>query len=128
MDSELVAAKADHHPGIAGQGAALDSLQSSRPENREQLRCSAGGDVEFETQLCGIRVQPSPGNPILQRLKHFTGPATKFDASSDQSIVDTSISAGVMRMLFTDDGRPPRERFEIVPAVEMIVPFLVCSM
>ena len=33
-----------------------------------------------------------------------------------------------MRMLLTDDGRPPRVRFDTVPAVEMTVPFFVCSM
>jgi hypothetical protein len=42
--------------------------------------------------------------------------------------VETSILSGVMRMLFTDPGRPPRARFEMVPAVEMTVPFFVCSM
>ena len=31
-------------------------------------------------------------------------------------------------MLFTDDGRPPRDRLLIVPDVEMIVPRFVCSM
>jgi hypothetical protein len=33
-----------------------------------------------------------------------------------------------MSMTLTDEGLPPRERFEIVPAVEITVPFLVCSM
>jgi hypothetical protein len=42
--------------------------------------------------------------------------------------VDTSSSVGLIRIRFTDDGRPPRERFEIVPAVEITVPFFVCSM
>jgi hypothetical protein len=40
----------------------------------------------------------------------------------------TSIVSPVIVMRFTDDGRPPRERFDTVPAVEMTVPFLVCSM
>ena len=44
--------------------------------------------------------------------------------SLDQTSVDTSISSSVMRMLFTDDGRPPRDRSLIVPDVEMIVPRL----
>jgi hypothetical protein len=46
----------------------------------------------------------------------------------DQTSVETSIAFVVMRMLFTEPGRPPRALFEIVPAVEMTVPFLVCSM
>jgi len=36
------------------------------------------------------------------------------------------MSVAVMRMLFTDDGRPPRDRLLIVPDVETIVPRLVC--
>jgi hypothetical protein len=32
------------------------------------------------------------------------------------------------RITLTDDGRPPRERLEIVPAVEITVPLRVCSM
>jgi hypothetical protein len=35
--------------------------------------------------------------------------------------------SGVMRMLLTDEGRPPRMRFDTVPAVEMTVPLRVCS-
>jgi hypothetical protein len=30
-------------------------------------------------------------------------------------------------MTFTEEGRPPRDLFETVPAVEITVPFLVCS-
>jgi hypothetical protein len=33
-----------------------------------------------------------------------------------------------MSITLTEDGRPPRERFDIVPAVEITVPFRVCSM
>jgi hypothetical protein len=47
---------------------------------------------------------------------------------SDHTSVDISMSLAVMRMLLTDDGRPPRERLLIVPDVETIVPFFVCSM
>ena len=39
-----------------------------------------------------------------------------------------SMSVAVTRMLFTDDGRPPRERLLIVPDVDTTVPRLVCSM
>ena len=52
----------------------------------------------------------------------------KVRASADQMSVWTSMFFGVMRMLFTEDGRPPRPRLEIVLAVEIVVPFLVCSM
>jgi hypothetical protein len=31
-------------------------------------------------------------------------------------------------MTLTDDGRPPRDLLETVPAVEITVPFFVCSM
>lgn len=47
---------------------------------------------------------------------------------SDQMFVVTSICAGRIRITFTDDGLPPRERLDTVPAVEITVPFFVCSM
>jgi hypothetical protein len=31
-------------------------------------------------------------------------------------------------MTLTEDGRPPRDLFDTVPAVEITVPFRVCSM
>jgi hypothetical protein len=40
----------------------------------------------------------------------------------------TSIVSGPIAMTFTEEGRPPRDLFETVPAVEITVPFLVCSM
>jgi len=40
----------------------------------------------------------------------------------------TSIVWDLMSMTFTEEGRPPRDLLEIVPAVEITVPFLVCSM
>jgi hypothetical protein len=64
----------------------------------------------------------------FQREKHLAGPATKSRRSSDHTSVDTSMPVSVIRMLFTDDGRPPRERLLIVPDVDTIVPFFVCSM
>jgi hypothetical protein len=33
-----------------------------------------------------------------------------------------------MLITLTEEGLPPRERLEIVPAVEITVPFRVCSM
>jgi hypothetical protein len=42
--------------------------------------------------------------------------------------VVTSIVFSLIAITFTDDGRPPRDRFETVPAVEITVPFRVCSM
>ena len=63
-----------------------------------------------------------------QRAKHLTGPGVKPRTSADQTSVDTSMFSGVMLMLLTDDGRPPRIRLDTVPAVEITVPFLVCSM
>jgi hypothetical protein len=56
------------------------------------------------------------------------GPGTKPRSLADQTSVETSIAPFVMRMLFTDPGRPTRARLEIVPAVEMTVPFFVGSM
>src|SRR3954467_10129373 len=64
----------------------------------------------------------------LQRLKHLVGPGTKLLSADDHTSVDTSTCSGDSRMLFTDDGRPPRMRLDTVPAVEITVPFFVCSM
>ena len=47
--------------------------------------------------------------------------------SSDQMRVVTSIVSFPMLITLTEEGRPPRERLDTVPAVEMTVPFLVCS-
>ena len=55
-------------------------------------------------------------------------PETNPPEGAFQTSVDTSIFSDVMLMLLTDDGRPPRMRLDTVPAVEMTVPFFVCSM
>ena len=48
-------------------------------------------------------------------------------SADDQTCVTMRISAGVIVMTLRLDGRPPRDRFETVPAVEITVPFRVCS-
>ena len=111
---------------ISRQLASRDPLETERSEEREQLvRVARRRGVEVEGKLAWIG---PAGEERLQRAKHFTGPATKSRSSADQSMVETSMSASVILMLFTDDGRPPRDRLLIVPDVEMIVPRFVCSM
>ena len=82
-----------------------------------------GRRSEIERELNFPTVEESP-----QRSKHRCGPATNVRLSSDQILVITSIVVGPIVITLTDDGRPPRERLETVPAVEMTVPFRVCSM
>ena len=126
VDSKHVAAEADHDVSVPRQLTVRDSPQSQRPEQYEQVvRVARGRRVKFQRELS--RVGPTR-EERLQRAKHFTGPATKLRCSADQSIVDTSMSASVILMLLTDDGRPPLDRLLIVPDVEMIVPRFVCSM
>lgn len=63
-----------------------------------------------------------------QRSKQRCGPGTNVRLSSDQILVVTSIVFLPMLITFTDEGRPPRDRLDTVPAVEITVPFRVCSM
>jgi len=126
MHAKFVRAEADHDVAVARQLATRDPLEPQRAQEREQLvRVARLGRIEFQREL--PRIGPA-GEERFQRAKHFTGPATKSRCSADHSIVDTSMSASVILMLFTDDGRPPRDRLLIVPDVEMIVPRFVCSM
>ena len=78
-------------------------------------------EIEYKLYLAA-------GEKLSQRSKQRCGPATKVLLSSDQIRVVTSIVFSVMLMTFTDDGLPPRDRLDTVPAVEITVPFLVCSM
>src|SRR4051812_16078561 len=119
-------AEAHHHVPVAREPAALDVPEPEGAQVREQIVRVAQRTIERQCELCGIGA--AAPDEALQRGKHFAGPATKFRTPLCQMSVDTSTSCGVMRMLFTEEGRPPRDRFETVPAVEMIVPFLVCSM
>lgn len=105
----------------------LDAPEAAGSQYRKEIFGRPRRDIKRQTELRGIRMDCPTCEPVPYLLKHCTGPATKFAASSDQTRVDTSISVGMMLMLFTDDGRPPRERSEMVPAVEMIVPLFVCS-
>ena len=126
VHAQLAAAEADHHVAVARQSTALDA---SEPELLQELEevigVSRWGDVERELELRWIAIAAEEPS---QRAKHLTGPETKPLAAAFQTSVDTSIFSCVMLMLLTDDGRPPRIRLETVPAVEITVPFLVCSM
>jgi hypothetical protein len=127
VDAKMRSAKADHHVPVARQLAASNARESERFETGQQLIGISRGSRRLELERELASVLPA-AQQRLQRAKHFAGPATKSCCSVDQSSVDTSISESVILMLLTDDGRPPRERLLIVPAVETIVPRLVCSM
>ena len=125
--AQLAAAEAHHHVAIAREPASFDSREAQAPQANEQfIRVARRNGVGVERQH-ELRLVPATEHR-LQRAKHFTGPATNVDSLADQTSVDTSISVALIRMLFTDEGRPPRERLLIVPDVEMIVPRFVCSM
>jgi len=126
MHAHLVPAEAHHHVAVMRQPARRDALETERSETREQFVRVSRRTVEVQREL--RRLHAPAIQDRLQRAKHFTGPATKSRSGSDHSSVDTSMSFSVIRMLFTDDGRPPRDRLLIVPEVEMIVPRFVCSM
>lgn len=133
MHAHLGSVEADHHTGVFRELQLRDGLQPAAAKQLEeagfsQLLLCVWRDVQIPRPARDDSVEQSELHPLLQRLKHRAGPATKFFSFSAQMSVDTSISVGVMRMRLTDDGRPPRDRFEMVPAVETTVPRLVCSM
>ena len=125
VHAQFVSAKADHHVAIPCQPASRNSLHSEHAQAAQEFIGVAWRRLQIERELRRIAAAPENGS---QRAKHFTGPAMKSRFSFDQRSVDTSISLSVMRMLFTEDGRPPRDRLLIVPAVDTIVPRFVCSM
>src|SRR5262245_35699861 len=118
MHPELGAAETHHHVAILREAAARDSLEAECAQMLEQLVgvCGSACSIQLECELPRIGTLASPAPKRLQREKHFTGPETKSRRSSDHTMVDTSISFSSMRMLFTELGRPPRERLLIVPA------------
>ena len=127
VHAKTLALKAHHHVSVSREAAIVDSPQSQRSKSDEQLDGVAWrrGRREIERELRRIAAARENRG---QRAKHFTGPAMNVRSSFDHTNVDTSMSCSLMRMLLTDDGRPPRDRLLIVPDVEMIVPRFVCSM
>src|SRR5207248_2924117 len=107
VHAELTAAEADHHVAVAREPTSVNALEADGTQAGEQLVGGAWRRVKRKGQLRDI---VSLGEDRRQRAKHFTGPGMKFCSSFDQRSVETSMSVSVMRMLFTDDGRPPRDR------------------
>ena len=125
MDAQLTPAEADDDGAIAREPTGIEALQSERAEAGEQLGRRPGWRGELEDELGGVWTVAE--EEVAQRAKHCDAPATKVRILSDHTDVETSIVVGDRVMTFTDDGRPPRERLDTVPAVEMTVPFFVCS-
>ena len=126
VHAQLLAAEAHHDVAIAREPAPAQARQSETAQQGEQLvGVLRRGVSQNELQLRGIA---TAAQQVGQRAKHLTGPDTKPPLAAFQTSVDTSMFSCVMLMLFTDEGRPPRIRFDTVPAVEITVPFLVCSM
>ena len=126
VHAQLVAAEAHHHVAVAREPAPAQPAQSEPAQQREQLvGVPWRGVRQAELQLRRVATAAQQSG---QRAKHLTGPDTKPPLAAFQTSVDTSMFSGVMLMLLTDDGRPPRIRLDTVPAVEITVPFFVCSM
>ena len=124
--AQLGAGVAHHHGPVARQAHARDALQAELSKaGKELVGVARFTAIESQLDLCCI---DASAKETRQRLKHFVGPGTKSLSDCDHSRVATSILSSESRMLFTDEGLPPRMRFETVPAVEMTVPFFVCSM
>jgi len=126
VHAQLLPAEAHHHVAIAREPAPAQPGQSEPAQQREQLvSVLRRGVSQYELQLRGVAATAQQAG---QRAKHLTGPDTKPPLAAFQTSVDTSMFSDVMLMLLTDEGRPPRIRFDTVPAVEITVPFFVCSM
>ena len=113
--------------GCASVGSARSARARARagaPAARRRRAARPALEPELELR----RIVAPTAKESRQRAKHLAGPDTKPPEAAFQTSVDTSIFSGVMLMLLTDDGRPPRMRLDIVPAVEITVPFFVCSM
>ena len=107
----------------------MNTGEPERAQSGEQLIGRIGRERRGTRNMVQLQIELGrPTEQTLQRAKHFDGPGTKPRSSADQTSVETSIVSVVIRMLLTEPGRPPRALFEIVPDVEMTVPFFVCSM
>lgn len=113
---------------------ALESIDKPLIRGMRPLGCPAtnarrinGAAMRLELER-ELELPAANTDQASERSKQRCGPAKKFLFSSDQIRVVTSIVFAPMTMTFTDDGRPPRERLDTVPAVEITVPLFVCSM
>ena len=125
MNAKLAPTEADHHCAVPREAAGVEAFQAQRAQAAEQFRRRTGRRGELEDELGGVVALAA--EKVAQRAKHCDAPATKVRIFTDQTEVETSISVGETVITFSEDGRPPRDRFETVPAVEITVPFLVCS-
>src|SRR5207253_9793214 len=78
VNTNFLSAEADHDAGVFRQCAAIDACESARLERDEQLVGAARSRLEPKIELRGVRGNSPAPNPVLYRLKHLTGPATKF--------------------------------------------------
>lgn len=70
--------------------------------------------------------QPVQPKLVLQRSKQRSGPGMN-SPSPFHIRVTTVMLSGLTVMTLYDDGRPPRDLLDTVPAVDIITPFRVCS-
>ena len=96
----------------------LNEMNIRRPSRTNDTRW-------FEIQR---KLKIASRQKLPYRSKQRCGPGTNVLLSSDQMRVVTSMVSLPIEITFTEEGRPPRERFETVPAVDITVPFFVCSM
>src|SRR5690606_28714080 len=122
---QVAPAEADHHGTVAREAHALEPRgQPEFPQAHQQLSLVLRRRVQLQDELVPVASVPYP---LHQRSKHLVTPGSKVPPDVDQTYTCTSIAPGVTEMTFTDDGRPPRDRFDTVPAVEITVPLFVCS-
>jgi hypothetical protein len=116
--------EAHENGSVLGQPDIVVTTETMPDQCPLQILCISWPDIELQGQL---KLSRTKINQSLERSKQRWGPWTNVRLSSDQILVVTSIDVGPIAITFTEDGRPPRERLDTVPAVEITVPFLVCS-
>src|SRR5690242_4319264 len=115
VNAQRAAAKAHHHAAILRELALLDArIQAKRAQSPQQRGAVARRHIERQLQLSGRAEQQSPDH----RSNVCDGPSTNAPSRVDQMSVWTSILPGSSAMTLMEDGRPPRDRSDTVPAVD----------
>src|SRR6185437_399017 len=124
VDAENGAVVAHHHRSIIRELAPLDTrIEPQRAQSPEKRRPVVRWRVEYQLQLrSGSSHQFSD-----HRSNVCVGPSRNALSRADQMSVCTSMRPGSSAMTLIDDGRPPRDRSDNVPAVDTTVPPRVCS-
>ena len=124
MDANFRSRVTDNDSPILRQPNRESVVEPKPLKDSSQIVGVARTRLELQRKL---KLKPK-SDQAAERSKQRWGPCTKVFLSSDQIRVVTSMVSGPILISFTEEGRPPRDRLDTVPAVEITVPLRVCSM